>query len=169
MRLLGALLAGGQSQRFGADKAYARYAGKRLIDLVGSSLSTQCEDIVVCGREEPGFESLEDLPTSGIGPLGGINAALEFALGKGFDAVLSSACDVPNLPKNLANILSGEDAAIVEGQPVVGYWPVSVAAPLDEFIASGGRSMFAFADHIGARKIKLDPPLLNINQPQDLP
>ena len=169
MKLLGALLAGGQARRFGSDKAYARYEGQRLIDLVGRALAAQCAGVVVCGREESGFECLADRPGADLGPLGGINAALHYASANGFDAVLSAACDIPNLPHDLSQSLSGEGAAIVQSQPVVGLWPAKLAEPLDEFIAGGGRKLFDFADSVGARLVRFDPPLMNINRPEDLP
>lgn len=169
LRILGALLAGGQARRFGSDKAYALYQGERLIDIVGKSLGSQCDGVVVCGREEPGFQCVQDRPEAGAGPLGGINAALHFANRNGFNAVLSAACDIPNLPGDLAEILAGESPAIVQSQPVVGFWPTGVASRLDEFLASGGRKLFDFAELVGARKVRFDPPLMNINRPEDLP
>jgi len=166
---LGALLAGGKARRFGSDKAYARYNGWRLIDLVADSLTAQCDGLVICGREEPGFKSLADRPGPDVGPLGGINAALHHARQHGFDAVLSAAVDIPNLPPDLAATLAGEGAAVIQSQPVVGLWPVELADRLDIFLEEGGRKLFDFALLIGARMIAFDPPLLNINRPQDLP
>ena len=103
-----------------------------------------------------------------MGPLGGLNAALRYAAHKGFDAVLSAGCDVPNLPDTLAQALAGESAAIVQNQPVVGLWPVSLAPRLDIFIRDGGRALYRFADSVDARQIAVDPPLMNVNQPEDL-
>lgn len=169
MRPLGAILAGGQARRFGSDKAHALYDGTRLIDWVADALGTQTTALIVCGREEPGFGCVPDLPEVGIGPLGGLNAALSFAETHGFTHVLSAGVDAPNIPADLAAQLAGEGAAIVDSQPVVGLWPVTIAADLVEFIEGGGRSLYRFADHVSARRITLDPPLLNVNQPEDLP
>ncbi|MFL0355293.1 molybdenum cofactor guanylyltransferase [Erythrobacter sp. GH1-10] len=169
LNILGAILAGGQSRRFGSDKAHARYNGFRLIDLVYDHLSVQCDAIVVCGREEEGFECVSDLPEAGLGPLGGLNAALSHAAANGFTHVLSAGCDVPNLPPDLADTLSGESAAIVQSQPVIGLWPVAVGGSLAEFLEDGGRSLYGFAERIEARQIAFDPPLLNVNSPDDLP
>lgn len=168
LKLLGAIIAGGKSTRFGSDKAYARYQGKRLIDLVGRALATQCSALVVCGREEDGFTCLSDRPEPGLGPLGGLNAALHYAAANGFDAVLSAGCDIPNLPPNLAEELQGEGAAIVQSQPVVGLWPFSLAAPLDTYLSDGGRALYGFAESIEARQVQIDPPLMNVNRPEDL-
>ncbi len=139
------------------------------MDRVADSLGSQSTALIVCGREEPGFGCISDQPASGIGPLGGLNAALQFAEQHGFTHVLSAGVDAPNLPGDLAELLAGDGAAIVSDQPVVGLWPVSVAADLVDFISEEGRSIYGFADRIEARRIELDPPLLNINRPDDLP
>lgn len=171
---MGAILAGGQARRFGSDKAHARYEGFRLIDLVAEALGVQCDAIVVCGREEPGFNCIADRPAADMGPLGGINAALHYGAGQGFDAVLSAACDIPNLPPDLAEILGAETLsakgpAIVQSQPVVGLWPVNLARELDAFLEEGGRKLYDFGSRVSARMVRFDPPLMNINRPEDLP
>ncbi|KPF64049.1 molybdopterin-guanine [Porphyrobacter sp. AAP60] len=168
MKLLGAILAGGQARRFGSDKAHALYQGERLIDRVAAALSAQCDAVVVCGRDEPGFTCIADWPEAGLGPLGGLAAALRHAGAGGFTHVLSAGVDAPDLPRDLAAILAGEGAAIVESQPVVGLWPVAALPALEAFLGSGGRSLYRFADAIAARQIDLPATLMNVNTPEDL-
>ena len=141
----------------------------RLVDHVAQSLAAQTAALVICGREEPGLHSLDDRPESGLGPLGGLNAALHHARAHGFDAVLSAGCDVPNLPRDLVTTLAGKGAAIVQSQPVVGLWPAPLHGTLDGFIAEGGRALYGFAERVDARRVRYDPPLININRPEDLP
>ena len=167
-KLLGAILAGGQARRFGIDKAQALYEGARLIDRVASALAAQCSGVVVCGREEPGFACIPDWPETGLGPLGGLAAALRHAETGGFSHVLSAGVDVPDLPHDLAPSLAGEGAAIVESQPVVGLWPVSEFPALEAFLGGGGRSLYRCADALGARRIDLPRALMNVNRPEDL-
>jgi molybdenum cofactor guanylyltransferase len=50
-RILGVVLAGGQSTRFGSDKALAEYQGHTLIARAVDALSGWCEYVVVVGRE----------------------------------------------------------------------------------------------------------------------
>lgn len=166
--LLGAILAGGQARRFGSDKAQALYEGARLIDRVAAALAAQCNAVVVCGREEPGFACIADWPEAGLGPLGGLAAALRHAEAGGLTHVLSAGVDVPDLPFDLAVTLAGEGAAIVESQPVVGLWPVSDLPALAAFLEGGGRSLYRFADAIIARQIDLPAALMNVNYPEDL-
>ena len=166
--LLGAILAGGQARRFGSDKAQALFEGARLIDRVVAALAAQCESVVVCGREEPGFICIPDWPEPGQGPLGGLAAALRYAGAGGFTHVLSAGVDVPDLPHDLAKTLAGKGAAIVESQPVVGLWPVKVGPMLEAFMAGDGRSLYRFDEHVCSRRVELAAPLMNINRPADL-
>jgi len=168
LNTLGAILAGGKARRFGSDKAHAVYNGVRLIDRVADALGSQSQALIVCGREEPGFGCIPDQPEPDLGPLGGLNAALQFAEIHGFAHVLSCGVDVPNLPADLLGRLVGEGAAIVDDQPTVGWWPVSLAADLAEYVEAGGRALYGFAERIGARRVVLDAPLLNVNRPEDL-
>ena len=68
-------------------------------------LSAFC--LVVCGREEPGFRCIPDWPEAGLGPLGGLAAALRHAGEQGFSRVLSAGVDAPDLPHDLAAMLAG--------------------------------------------------------------
>lgn len=168
MRILGAILAGGRARRFGSDKAHALWQGERLIDRVAAALGPQCDTLIVCGREEPGFASLPDRPGPDLGPLGGLNAALRHARDNGFDAVLAAACDIPDIPSDLLVRLEGVGPAIIADQPVVGLWPANLAPALEEFLAQGGRAIYRFAESVGARQVSIDPGLGNINRPEDL-
>lgn len=95
------------------------------------------------------------LAGTGARPLGGLAAALRHGAGGGFTHVLSAGVDAPDLPRDLAATLAGEGAAIVESQPVVGLWPVVAAPVLETFLAEGGRSLYRFADALGARRVEL--------------
>lgn len=134
-------------------------------------MSAQCDALIVCGREDAGFTCIPDRPSPDLGPLGGLNAALYYAAQNGFDTVLSAPCDVPNLPVNLTLQLGqsrANNASFVQDQPVVGLWPATLADPLTQYIAEGGRALYAFVNVAGARGITLNAPLTNINRPEDL-
>ena len=168
-RLLGAIIAGGQSRRFGCDKARAELDGLSLLDHVVAGLAAQTEAMVICGREVRGFTCLVDRPQPGLGPLGGLAAALHFAKLHGFDAVLTSACDTPEVPSNLAEALTGNESAVVIGQPLFGYWPAALASELDLYLATAGS--LAVSDWVawsGARRVRLPGTIANINTPADL-
>lgn len=166
--ILGAVLAGGQSSRFGSDKALALLGGETLLMRAVDLLSGWCEKVVVVGRAEAPAPCLPDRPHANMGPLGGIAAALYDARDEGYDAVLTCGVDSDRLPGDLPARLAPAPAYLAD-QPVVGLWPVS-AIPAIEAILRGDtrRSIRAFADAIGARAVEPDEPSININTPADL-
>jgi molybdopterin-guanine dinucleotide biosynthesis protein A len=168
-KLLGAIIAGGQSRRFGSDKALAEFNGRFLLDHVIAGLAEQTDFLVICGREVPGRTCLADRPEPGLGPLGGLAAALHYAMMRGFDAVLTSACDTPEVPADLAEALVGFHPAIVVGQPLFGFWPTALSVELDAYLAAGqSRAVSHWSDRAGARRVRLIGEIANINTPADL-
>lgn len=168
-RVLGAVLAGGRSSRFGSDKAAALLDGRALIDHVAARLGPQVDALVVIGRPHPAHRSLPDRPASGLGPLGGLCAALRYALDEGYEAVATAGCDLPLLPCDSVGRLAGEGPAVLADCPVVGWWPAALAPSLDAHLAEGGsRAVRRWADRVGAREVRLSEPLANVNTPADL-
>ena len=166
MTILGAVLAGGASRRFGSDKALALLDGRPLIDHVIDRLRGQVDSLVVVGRDHDGWTRIGDRPHAGLGPLGGLAGALAYAKAHGFVTVLTSGCDLPDLPRDLRARL-GDAPAVACGQPLLGLWPVTLAARLDVQIATGDRSLHAWVRRSGAREVDLGP-VHNINTSDDL-
>lgn len=168
-RILGAILAGGRSSRFGSDKALATLDGRALIDRVIEALAPQVDALVVVGRTHPGIVCIPDRPAPDMGPLGGIAAALHHATEHGFTQVLTVPCDAPFLPAGLREQLSAALAGYLADLPVVGWWPAAAGTVLDTLLAGGGsRSVRAFADRIGATGMAAPSEIANINTPDDL-
>lgn len=166
--ILGAVLAGGLSSRFGSDKALAEIDGRTLISLAVDALSGWCEHVVVTGRETAPAPTLPDWPRAGLGPLGGVAAAMHHALDEGYDAVMTCGVDAGLLPDDLLAVLGQAPAYLVQ-QPVIGIWPVSAMPALEAILQdTQSHSMRRFAEASGARGIELSAPIANINTPHDL-
>ena len=143
--ILGAVLAGGQSTRFGSDKALAVVAGHTLLASAVDALSGWCDHVIVVGRETAPAPTLPDWPAAGMGPLGGIAAALRHAQDAGYAEVLTCGVDSLGLPENLAALLAPAPAYLAD-QPVIGLWPANAAATVSAILESDGRhSLLAFA------------------------
>jgi molybdenum cofactor guanylyltransferase len=167
MRIIGAILAGGRSRRFGSDKAVALLDGVALIERVIAALRPQVDALVVCGRAIDEYDCVADRPGPDLGPLGGLNAALYYARTNGFDRVVSVPCDAPFLPADLVTRL-GESPSCVASMPVIGLWPSSLSGTLDRHLAtSDDRSMRRWAAIAVARAIDLGA-MDNVNTPADL-
>ena len=163
MRLLGAVLAGGQSRRFGSDKAMALLEGRPLIEHAIATLVPFTDRVIIIGRED----GIPDRPRGGHGPLAGINAAIHYALRFDYDAVLTTGCDVPALPRGLGELLAG--GGYVAEMPIVGLWPTALALHLDSWLkGDGDRSVRGWADAAGVRRVTLGAPVVNLNTPGDL-
>jgi molybdopterin-guanine dinucleotide biosynthesis protein A len=163
VKILGALFAGGQSRRFGSDKALALWQGQPLLVHALVALQKEVPQVIVCGRDWPGVTSVADLHP-GLGPLAALESALDHAAARGFTHVLTSACDIPYLPQGLVQRLSPAPA-VLSGQPLVGLWPSRLAPALSQSLADGARRMQDWAAQ--ARDVDLGP-LPNINTQQDL-
>lgn len=166
--ILGLVLAGGQSSRFGSDKALAELDGRTLISHAVESLSGWCEQVVIVGRETGPALCIPDWPRPGMGPLAGLAAGLHHAQDAGFDAVLSCGVDSIGLPEDLPDLLHPAPACF-GGQPVIGLWPVHSTPAIEAILGGDGKhSLYAFAEMIGARRVV--PPSMpgNVNTPADL-
>jgi len=166
--ILGVVLAGGQSRRFGSDKALAELDGQTLIAHAVATVSRWTDHVVVVGRASAPAPVLPDWPAPGLGPLGGLAAGLRFACEHGYDTVLSCGVDAALLPDNLPERLGAPPACVAQ-QPVIGLWPADAAATIEAIL--GGphpHSLKALAAALGARQVVLPVAPANINTPADL-
>jgi len=129
-RVLGVVLAGGASSRFGTDKSIAGLCGKALLEWVIERARPQVHTLLVNTNNDPGQDivsqvAAQALPAAiaghdilshverlsddnpGEGPLAGILAALDRASERGFTHVASFACDTPFFPSDTVVRLSG--------------------------------------------------------------
>jgi len=142
--------------------------------------------VVVGGPARAGYDALPDRPAPGLGPLGGLNAALHEAARRGLAWVLTAPCDAARLPPDLAERLmrglgAGPAAegpaayAHTDGRdhPTFGLWSTALAPALNAWLAVDRppreRAIRRWAGSIGAVAVTLpDGCLANINTPEDL-
>lgn len=168
MAILGAIFAGGAARRFGGDKHAALLNGRAMIDHVADRLAPQCDAVVAIGLTWPGLAGVPDRPAPAMGPLGALAGALRHAGDHGYELVLTSGCDLPDLPVDLARQLAPAPAT-VRGQPLLGLWPSAMAQPLIDWLAGGGdRAMRAWIEQTGARQVMLRADPININTRAEL-
>jgi molybdopterin-guanine dinucleotide biosynthesis protein A len=167
MKLLGAVIAGGTSSRFGSDKAVAMVDDLPLIDHVVMGLFRATENLVICGRDWRDFDVVMDGDFAGQGPLAGLLAALLHAHETGFDGVISAACDA--LPVPDLNLLIGDGPAVIEGHWLFGYWPVGVVTQLSVHLSSQpDRSVRGWIAACNARQIPVTENTYNLNTRDDI-
>ena len=166
--MLGAIIAGGASRRFGGDKAAARLGDMALIDHVIAGVIPQVDALVIVGREWGGYPSITDHPFA-CGPLSGLCAALRFAQAQGHQYVLTAGCDVLPLAPNLLHSLTGDEPAVIAGQRLLGLWPSALAEPLEAHIlAQPDYSLRHWVKASGAREVASSVMLYNVNTAEDM-
>jgi molybdopterin-guanine dinucleotide biosynthesis protein A len=113
--VLGAVLAGGRSSRFGSPKALAPFRGEPMVARAFDALAPVCEEVVVVTHLAEigialGARTLRDR-VADAGPLGGLHAALHDARARGRAGVLLLGCDMPLVPPALLALLVDEGRA----------------------------------------------------------
>lgn len=182
MKVLGLILAGGQSRRMGGrDKAFIRLKDKPLIDYALARLAPQVAKILInSNAEQKVFAScnapiIADSITGFLGPLAGIHAGLTWAKTHNFSHMVSISVDAPFFPHDLVKRLcaEGKDFACAysngRAQPVFGLWPAYCLEALDAFLQKGGRKVDTFTNSFDLAKPSWPPEFFfNINTPTDL-
>ncbi|MDB5695439.1 MAG: molybdenum cofactor guanylyltransferase [Sphingomonas bacterium] len=162
--ILGAILTGGRSSRFGSNKADAQWNGRSLVEHAAAMLEQHVDTVVRVG----GDGEVPDLPHPHLGPLGGIAGALDHAASHGFATVVTIGCDMPRVPIALLTALLRRAPAYCSDAPVLGHWPAALGAQLLGWLEREDRSVRGWARRIGALPIASPVPLGNVNTQEDL-
>ena len=185
--VIGVVIAGGRSVRFGGEKAVAGLAGKPLLMWAAARLARSCLAVAINARPDTeaealaraeGLTVLHDMPGDAAGPLSGVKVGLQWAQELGASAIAVSPCDVPLLPENVfARLIkeAGTGAAMAETseghQPQCAVWPVSALPKLTAALADGAHPpTWLMLESIGAVRVRFPAPeaFANINTRADL-
>lgn len=164
------VLAGGQSTRFGSDKAVHELAGVSMLQATLAVLQSAGWQAHVCAPFDRPLHatSVWEPPRASRHPLFGVAAALDHARARGARWALVCPCDLPEL--DLATVLAlraGAHPRHAPGQPLLAVLPVKAAA-LAEALALMGAPVRRLHEALGSRALAGAPPL-NLNEPGRLP
>ena len=192
MKIVGLLLAGGQSLRMGGgDKTLRPLGGVTLLERVVERLRPQVEALVLNANGDPvrfagfGLPVVPDSVAGFAGPLAGVLAGLDWTAANRPDCpyVASAATDAPFLPVDLvARLVAGVDEAGADlgcaasggrAHPVFGLWPVGLRDDLRRALADEGiRKVDVFTARYRLATVSFADtpidPFFNANQPEDL-
>lgn len=192
MKIVGLLLAGGQSRRMGGgDKALRLLGGQTLLDHVIERVRPQVAAIVLNANGDPsrfarfGLPVVADSVADFAGPLAGVLAGLDWTAANRPDCqfVVSIATDAPFLPADLvarlANGMKAERAELAcaasggQPHPVIGLWPVRLREALREaVVAEGIRKVDVWTQRYPLATVDFPigavDPFFNANRPEDL-
>jgi molybdopterin-guanine dinucleotide biosynthesis protein A len=192
VKVVGLLLAGGQSRRMGGgDKALRLLGGMSLLDRVIERLRPQVDALVLNANGDPARFTRFALPVVAdsvpgfAGPLVGVLAGLDWTASRRPDCpyVVSAATDAPFLPVDLvARLAEGLDEARADlacaasggrSHPVFGLWPVRLRDDLRRAVVDQGIrkvDLWTARHQVTTVPFPDQPvdPFFNANRPEDL-
>ena len=181
--IVGAVLAGGASERMGAPKATLELGGRPLLEYpLAAVQGAGLEAVVVAKRDSPlpplAVARWEE-PDEPLHPLTGIVAALRSARGR---PVVAVGCDLPFVTAELIADLAARTGAVVVAEtggrthPLLARWDPAVIPELESALAAGA-PLHETAAELGAVRVGEDELrrfgdperlLLNVNTPAEL-
>ncbi len=183
------ILAGGESARMRAPKAFIEVGGVQMIRRALLALAPLFSETLIIANDPAGLDGLgsrvvpDDARFSRLkGPMTGIYTGLIEAA---YDPVFVAACDMPFIEPGLvvwmAGLLAGHDLVIARAggraEPLFGFYAKKVAGALEGALERDERSLQAVIKKLSVRYVEedemreFDPQLcslVNVNTPDDL-
>ena len=187
--ILGTVLAGGKSQRFGEDKSQVRLSNKLLIDYVLSEIIDQFKEILVVSNNSIKFNKSEKIIKiedykKGLGPLGGVLSAMKWIKTnkRDYQWIATFPVDTPFFKKEILKDfiqkinLKDSDLFFIKSNDtrhnIFGLWSIKLLENLEKDLNNGERKVELWANNIGVKTINMEfsnnDPFFNINTKEDL-
>ena len=187
--ILGTVLAGGKSQRFGEDKSQVRLEGTLLIDYILSEIKDEFKEILIVSNNKIHFKNSEKISMiadfeKGQGPLGGVLSAMKWVKQKNKDYkwISTFPADTPFFKREILQKFFKE-IKIEESRlffiksnntrhNIFGLWSIDLLGELEEDLKKGDRKVELWANKVGVKVIDMEfineDPFFNINTKEDL-
>ena len=187
--ILGVVLAGGKSQRFGQDKSQVKLQNKLLIDYILEEIVDEFKEVLIIANEQIKFMQSQNISVikdfkSGVGPLGGVLTAMKWIKenNKHYKWISTFPSDTPFFTKKELKYfykkieINESKLFFIKSKDtrhnIFGLWSVSLIEKLEADIMKGERKVEIWADSIGVKTVNIDykkpDPFFNINTKEDL-
>ena len=187
--ILGTVLAGGKSQRFGEDKSQVKLDGKVLIDYILNEISDEFKEILIVSNNKIKFKNSDNISIIGDlkkdqGPLGGVLSAMKWIKEKNKDYkwISTFPVDTPFFKKeilqNFLREINSDESKLFfiksnnTRHNIFGIWSIDLMEKLEEDLNNGERKVELWANSVGVKVINMEfineDPFFNINTKDDL-
>tara|TARA_X000000368_G_C22669742_1_gene553420 strand:+ start:30 stop:641 length:612 start_codon:yes stop_codon:yes gene_type:complete len=184
--ILGVILAGGKSKRFGEDKSKVKLNGKLLIEYTLDKISQKFSKIIIVSNNLniKNYISINDCVDGQLGPLVGVLSAMKWVKKNNFlyNWVATFPCDTPFFNTSLidkfieASKLKENLLYFVKSKKkrhnIFGLWSIELIETLEKDILENDyRKVEKWANKIGVKTIDIPynniDPFFNINTKED--
>jgi len=188
--ILGVVLAGGQSKRFGQDKSQVQLGGKILIDYILLEILDQFNEILIISNNDIKFlnskkiTKIEDYKKD-LGPLGGVLTAMKWIKknNRDYKWISTFPSDTPFFKKKyLSDFIKNIDdkksklffiKSNDKRHNIFGLWSTELLDRLENDVTNKGeRKVEIWANKVGVKTINMEfknnDPFFNINTKEDL-
>ena len=187
--ILGTVLAGGKSQRFGEDKSQVKLGDKLLIDYILSEIIDEFNEVLVVSNNRISFKESKKISLitdfkKDLGPLGGVLTAMKWAKenNKNYQWISTFPADTPFFKNQILkdflksiNLNTSKLFFIKSNNTrhnIFGLWSIDLMDKLEEDLNKGERKVEVWANSIGVKNINMKfenkDPFFNINTKEDL-
>ena len=188
--VLGVILAGGKSSRFGSNKSLSKLANNKLIEHVINKIESYFPKILIVSNdsnlkiENKKIKIIKDCIEGYLGPLAGVLSAMKYANSykNKYKWIITFPCDTPFFNRIIIkkmfekiNLAEKKIYFIKEKKQrhnIFGMWSTSLEKTLEDDLNNNFRKVDLWADKIGCNFIEKDiqskNEFLNINTKEDL-
>ncbi len=188
-KILGVVLAGGKSLRFGEDKSQVKLNNKSLIDHILSEVLTEFKELLIVSNNPIEFNKSENISIisdfkNNLGPLGGVLTAMKWIKDnkKDYQWISTFPTDTPFFKNQILkdfhdkiNLKNGKLFFIKSNNTrhnIFGLWSIDLADKLEKDLENGDRKVEDWANKVGVNIIDMqfekNDPFFNINTKEDL-
>ena len=187
--IIGIILAGGKSSRFGEDKSNIRLGSKTLLDHTIDKIEKEFSEVlIISNNKEYNFKNkkihtVKDCIEGQLGPLVGILTAMKWVNEnkKNYKWIASFPCDTPFFDTNLISKLklktkeTSKKLIFLNSDKkrhnIFGLWSMDLIETLEKDIENSFRKVEIWADKVGYESININTEkfdrFLNINTKED--
>ena len=187
--ILGTVLAGGKSQRFGEDKSQILLADKILIDYILAEIIDEFNEVLIVSNNSIRFTNYDKISLIGdikkdLGPLGGVLSAMKWVKdqNKNYKWIATFPVDTPFFKKKILdqfiNQIDENESSLFfiksnnTRHNIFGLWSMSLLDQLEDDLEKGDRKVELWANSVGVKIINMEfpnqDPFFNINTKEDL-
>ena len=188
-KVLGVVLAGGKSQRFGQDKSQVKLQDKILINYILGEIIDVFQETLIIANDPIDYMQSDKISItkdfkSNLGPLGGVLSGMKWIKenNKNYKWISTFPSDTPFFSKKELNYFyekikeNNSKLFFIKNKDtrhnIFGLWSLDLIDQLEKDLLKGQRKVEDWADSIGVSTVNIEykkpDPFFNINTKEDL-